>query len=444
MLRDLILHILNIFEKINWPPNPVEFPTLFLLNLWNPQTSYYNDENSKSLRESILKVGLDGQKILQPFHETLTQDEHLFKCCGNILSLGVLIDKYFMPYVRKDNIQDVYNAFHEMVYNSGPFNKLSFSHIFNFNSNLDRIDFTDFEIIKIENRLIPFITGENPNFPSFLHPPGTGNYFIRFQDDTAIKEEEFGNWLLSNHRRASEIVGIFQYAKDGLIHIDYTGVFFTPEWVNLLRRPGILMIGRPRIVPYEGENYFFDAKEVENNKKLLSVFYKYKTDIFENKSKLRKAIGHAGNYYELSLTVERLDDRFIDLWISMEALFSPSEREQLRHSIAENAAFFMKNNPEERRATFEKLLKFYDKRSSLVHGATEKEVDLEEVELLSSLVRESLLKYTVLQLRGVQSVDDVLKKIRDAIFDPEASAKLHSESNLRDFILEKEGLEISV
>jgi len=124
MLRDLILHILVIFEKINWPPTPVEFPTLFLLSLWNPQTPYYNDENSKSLRESILKVGLDEQKISQPFHDILAKDEHLFKCCGNIFSLGVLIDKYFMPYLRKDNFQVVYDAFHNMVYNSGPFNKL--------------------------------------------------------------------------------------------------------------------------------------------------------------------------------------------------------------------------------------------------------------------------------------------------------------------------------
>ncbi|MBW1953751.1 MAG: hypothetical protein JRI66_11860 [Deltaproteobacteria bacterium] len=349
-----------------------------------------------------------------------------------------------MPYVRRDNFPEVFNAFHNMVYNSGPFSKSSYSHIFNFDSNSDRIIFTDFEIIKIDDRLIPFITGENPNFFSFLHPQGTGNYFIKFQDDTAIKEEDFGNWLLSNHRRASEIVGIFQYAKDGLIHVDYTGVFFTPTWVNYLRRPGIVMIGRPRIVPYPGEKYFFDIKDADNFKNLLSVFYKYKEDIFENKTKLRKTIAHAGNYYELSLTVERFDDRLIYLWISMEALFSPSDKQQLRHSIAENAAFFLRKSPEERMETFERLQRLYDKRSSLVHGAPEREVRLEEVEYLSSIVRESILKYTVLQLRGFSSVDEVLREIRNAIFDPAKLKELHKKSNLQDFIKEKDDLDVSI
>jgi hypothetical protein len=445
MLRDLITHILGIFEKVNWPPNPVEFPTLFLLNLWNPQTPYFNDENSISFRDSILKSGFDEKIISQPFHDILAQDKHIFNCCGNILNLAVLIDKYFMPYARKDNISNVFNAFNNMVYNSGTFNKLTFSHIYNFNSDLDTIKLTEFEIIKIEDRIIPFITGENPNFPSFLHPPGTGNYFVKIQDDTAIQDDKFGDWLLNNHRRASEIIGILQYMKDGLIHVDYTGVFFTPEWVNSIRRPGIIMIGRPRIVPYqEGKYYFLDSQEVENFQKLLFVFYKYKTDIFENKSKLRKAIGHAGNYHELSLTVERLDDRLIDLWISMEALFSPSDTQQLRHSIAENAAFFLGNSPEERKVIFEKLQKLYNKRSSLVHGGTEKEIDIEEVEFLSSLVRQSLLKFTVLQLRGASSINEVLKMIRAAIFDPEASLKLHQESNLGNFIYEKDGVEVKV
>jgi len=89
-------------------------------------------------------------------------------------------------------------------------------------------------------------------------------------------------------------------------------------------------------------------------------------------------------------------------------------------------------------------VKLYDKRSNLVHGAIKKEVELEEVEFLSSLVRESLLRYTVLQLRGISSVGAILKRIRHAIFDPESSTKLHRDSNLRDFILEKEGLEISI
>ncbi|MBW1953752.1 MAG: hypothetical protein JRI66_11865 [Deltaproteobacteria bacterium] len=101
MLRDLILHILEIFKKINWPPHPVEYPTLFLLSLWDPDHPYYNDEYYRNERNSILGKGLKEEDILKPFKKILEEDKHLFKCCGNILTLGVLIDKFFYALCKK-------------------------------------------------------------------------------------------------------------------------------------------------------------------------------------------------------------------------------------------------------------------------------------------------------------------------------------------------------
>jgi hypothetical protein len=445
MLRDLMLHILGIFEKINWPPEPFEFPTLVLLNLWNPQNPAYNDANSIRKRERILAAGYDELQIINPFKNLLDNDIHIFKCCNDIYGLAVLIDHYFFRYFNKDKIGELFTAFNDLVYNRGQFSKMSFSHIYNFDCNLDRIVINDFEILKIEDRLISHITGENPNLPSFLHPPKVGNYFLKFQDDNPIKNEEVYNWLSDNHLRASEIVGILQYIKDGVIHLDYTGIYFTPEWVNFLRRPGILMRGLPRITLFPGgQKYFLDSEEVPIFQNMLSIFYKYKSEIYDNKCNFRKVIRHASNYYEISLSAETLGERFIDLWISMEALFSPDDKVQLRHSIAENAAIFLKKDIKGREEIYNKLKKLYDKRSSLVHGGTEAGIRLEDVELLSSYVRQSLLRLTVLQLRGYKSIDSFFNAIRSAIFSREESEKLQTESSLKNFILEKEGIEINI
>ncbi|MCX5890031.1 MAG: HEPN domain-containing protein [Deltaproteobacteria bacterium] len=448
MLRDLIIHIFGIFEKVNWPPEPFEFPTLVLINLWNTQNPAYNEEGSVKNREKILAAGYDELQIINPFKNLLENDIHIFKCCNDIYALAVLIDSYFFRYFNKDRIRDIFTAFHELVYNRGQFSKMSFSHIYNFDCNLDTISINDFEILKIEDRIISRITGENPNFPSFLHPPKVGNYFLKFQDDVPIKAEEIYGWLSNNHKRASEIVAILQYIKDGVTHVDYTGLYFTPDWVNVIRRPGILICGLPRITIFpEGKNYFLDSEETQLFQKMLSIFYKYKSKIFENKCELRKIIGHAGRYYELSLSAERLDDRFIDLWISMEALFSPSDRVQLQHSIAENAAFFLNADGKEREVIFNNLTALYEKRSGLVHGGTGKtkdEIKFSDVEILSSYVRDALLRFTVLQLRGYTKNTDIFKAIRSAIFTHEQSEKLHHESSLKKFILEKEGIEINI
>ena len=320
MLQDLIVYILGIFEKVNWPPEPFEFPTLVFLNLWNPQNPAYNDETSSKYREAIILAGYDELIITNTFNNLIENDEHIYKCCNDIYGLAVLIDTYFFNYFNKDKLLELFIAFYDLVYSRGQFSKMSFSHIYNFDCKVDSISINDFEILKIDDRIISRITGENQNFPSFLHPPKVGNFFIKYQDDNPIKNEEIYIWLSDNHKKASEIVGILQYIKDGVIHVDYTGLYFTPDWVNVIRRPGIFIYGLPRITLFtEGKNYFLDSEEIQTFQNMLAIFYKYKSEIYDNTCNLREVIRHASNYYELSLSAETLGYRFIDLWISMEA-----------------------------------------------------------------------------------------------------------------------------
>jgi hypothetical protein len=440
-LRDLIWHVVNIFQKANWPPISFEFPTLILLNLWNKENQAYNDRDSQTYRQMLFEKGFNEHNIIKPFKDIIAHDDHLYKCCNDIYRLSVLIDKYFIPlYKNKPELYDsVVSEFIELVYDSGSFMKISFSHIYNFDSDIDRIPFPQFKIVKIEDQLIPYITGEPTYFPSFLHPPGVGNYFITFQENHYIDDKDVGNWLQEAHKRGSEVINVLQYINDGIVHIDYTGLYFLPQWVNVLRRPGIYMVGRPRITFFQGgKNYFLDSQGRQTFEDMFVLYDRYKSRIFDDKCDLRNSIRHAANYYELSLATERLEDRFIDLWISMEALFSPSKGDQLSHSIPENAAFFLGEKPQEREDIFNKLRSLYGKRSKLVHGVIKNVLNLDEVEGLSSLVRTSILKFTTLQLRGYKSVDKVHKTIRSGIFDPDALQKLRSESSIEKFILENE------
>ncbi len=64
---------------------------------------------------------------------------------------------------------------------------------------------------------------------------------------------------------------------------------------------------------------------------------------------------------------ESQEDTLIDLWIALEALFSPSDGE-LTHRIAMRAAYFLGSSPDERSETYKKLVESYKLRNVVVHG----------------------------------------------------------------------------
>lgn len=65
----------------------------------------------------------------------------------------------------------------------------------------------------------------------------------------------------------------------------------------------------------------------------------------------------------------RPDDRLIDYWIALEALFLPDEPPQeLRYRASLRVAYFVSQGPEEREETFTQIRRSYDVRSAIVHG----------------------------------------------------------------------------
>lgn len=64
------------------------------------------------------------------------------------------------------------------------------------------------------------------------------------------------------------------------------------------------------------------------------------------------------------------EDRFIDLWIALEALFSPLDAREVTYRLALRIAYFIGGDSQERERIYKSVVKLYALRSKVVHGKT--------------------------------------------------------------------------
>jgi len=99
------------------------------------------------------------------------------------------------------------------------------------------------------------------------------------------------------------------------------------------------------------------------------------------------ALLHVGQHERLSLALRRFDvahdrtrpeDRFIDHWVALEALFLPGISDELSFRASLRIAYYVAAVPDEREEVFHKMRLSYKTRSKVVHGESPK-VDLPEI-----------------------------------------------------------------
>lgn len=78
----------------------------------------------------------------------------------------------------------------------------------------------------------------------------------------------------------------------------------------------------------------------------------------------------AARRYLLAVGRPDTHDRLLDLWIALEALFSPGKEGEIAFRLALRAASYLSGDPAAMKADFDFLNASYDKRSKLVHGDT--------------------------------------------------------------------------
>ncbi len=116
---------------------------------------------------------------------------------------------------------------------------------------------------------------------------------------------------------------------------------------------------------------------------------------------LVRALLNLGQHERLSLARLRFDlayertrpeDRLIDHWVALEALFSPSDRGEATYRIALRAAYFIGSSPAERQSIYLDLVKYYRTRSDVVHGRKPKQDVKAAGEAVEEYLRRALRK----------------------------------------------------
>ena len=113
---------------------------------------------------------------------------------------------------------------------------------------------------------------------------------------------------------------------------------------------------KPRVY---GAGYELLEVDVEPLKELVASLSKT-----GRRKKLEVAVGRFNGAYER----KRPEDKLVDLWIALEALFLPGISDELSFRASLRIAYYVAKPPDEREEIFNKMRLSYDTRSRVVHG----------------------------------------------------------------------------
>jgi hypothetical protein len=92
---------------------------------------------------------------------------------------------------------------------------------------------------------------------------------------------------------------------------------------------------------------------------------------------LVSGLGNVVRHKQLSLALQRFnlayertrpEDKLIDYWVALEALFLPGISDELSFRASLRIAYYLTTSPDERQDIFDKMRLSYDTRSRIVHG----------------------------------------------------------------------------
>ena len=408
-------------------------------------------------KAKILEADFDGSDIAKMLKTVLDSDTHLLQCCPTTLhlarhfSFNFIYDAASLPEPENKGVafDSLYDNFVRLTYEQGPFRRAAFTHIFNLEIEGRDLTIGNVRIIRLNPGFKAALLKQgisNPFVHPFLHPAGVGDCFIYSVETAGDKMDDA--WLLEKRSEASRFVMLLQYCKDGLVHLGYTVPKFYPEWAGEIRYDSLFFLGNPRRVPHDqGKSpYKIGTADLSMISRYWAAFStpEIANLIDDRSSKVRQAILRAGDYYEKSHEAMELPERLVYLAISLEALFSPENQEQLRFRIAHAAAQFLGSNGENKKSIFDDLYEFYGRRSKLVHGGYPVGsyydgtfVTLVEVERWSGLMRRAVLGFFILALRGETDRRKILQSLEDSAFNDSFASDIHRRAAIDDYLSEK-------
>lgn len=384
--------------------------------------------------------------------ELLNDDAHLRKCCLTALGLARSIDHlaYEPPGSMsvswdQGTLDAAVSRLIEQLYEN-EFRRNIFLRIYNLSSDCLPLHFPAFnaDLIRLDHNDIALLLGESTSH-SLLHGPNTGDCFLKFSTTEPGEDIEAFEVAWS---KAHQVLSVLKYLKYGAIDIDYGAIYYAPEWVNDIRRPGLAFWGQPR---RDKQDAFYELTNQDNPRltDFLSAYMKLKSILDDPQpNSLRLANALASHYYQWhyrKAETER-DQKLVELVTALEALFSPGKEGELRFRIAQRAAIFLGKEATDRicLSKFFKIL--YNARSQILHSgisafappALLKEKDKEKLTVLNNaqlaqlgdLVRQALLRTLILVWRGEASKEGFNSMLDRAALDESVRKELFERSDL--------------
>jgi hypothetical protein len=139
------------------------------------------------------------------------------------------------------------------------------------------------------------------------------------------------------------------------------------------------------------------------------------------KKNTRSYLRNAIDYYHRSLGDIRLEERLIDLMIALESLFSLEVSElRLRYSL--RASFFLGAGQErETTSIFSNIYDLYDKRSKVVHGTEDVNLNGTDISFLQQHLKEAIKRFIHINM----SKRDIIRLIDESIYNKSKREQLN-------------------
>ena len=449
LLTRIVSSYVSLLKDINNNPKlglsfPIQMKVLSLA-IWLEGDESLSQTDFNEVRSYFLTTSpYASAQIRGTIEELLRTDNHLRLTCQNALGFALAIELLSFPLIERlsrvksvtdDACRKVTEHLTSQLFMCD-YKREAYLHVYNLvlpDGVCIKVPNSNILISEVNEQLIPHLTGEF-TIRSFLHDHSKGNIFVQFVDEQVGSENE---WMQEKWVEAYKIVQVFKYYKYGIVDIDYSGIYFRPQWVNQIRKQGIDMWGSPRR-DVQSESYILTSEDVPKLQLYMDTSQKF-VGILEDLSKtLRKSLELAGNYYEVHSTRSRLEDQLIDLVIALEALFSPGKEGELRFRISQRAAILLGNNPTEKLEIAGFIKKMYDARSKLVHEGKSPFLngDLSNVEVikLGNYVRNSILRLLTMLFRGETKIEKVRTNLDECAFNEALIKKIQEDSDIDKFL----------
>lgn len=425
----------------------------YLLRYRYPLTAVIGRHIPDDLLTELTKQTITPQFLDEHLNEILTADPHLKSCCGNSGNLAFAVDMLFWPRFNTHTYEkysgDPHGEF-EKAYEGleselyvHEFQKYACFHLFNLDVSGD--------VLAINNLFHPWAIREFPpdvvanmigerTLSSFLSPSKTGKFFLVAQDNVGLDHETMYDWLARKWKEASVPRQVLQYAKDSVVDIDYVVPYFAPAWVNDVHRAGLYFLGFPRQdLPFV--RYQLDKADCGYIGQLYQAHKAHKGKIEDFASKLRRAIGTAGNFYEDFHSKGKRVEQFASLVIALEALYTPEDQGELTYRIRQSCAVLLGRTPEEREEIFWFLNEIFKLRGKLFHGKyavsaenPEPFIADESLMKLASIARRSILSFIAFYLSGETKLSDVQSYFPTALLNQEFGDAIRKKADLGLFL----------